>query len=569
MSKELTGYPSIDKPWLKYYSKESIHASLPECTMYEYIRDRNKDNGNRVAMNYYGSNITYAKMFEKIDYMASALETAGIQVGEAVTVCMLNAPETVCLLFALNKIGAVANMVYGVDPPEELQKHLLDANSRFVFTLDMFQEKFISIADNAKLKKIIVTNITESMSFFTKVGARLLKGMKPLPLPEDSRFCNWERFFKNTSGKSRTCHNGEAPAVITYTGGTTGGSKGVILSSIATYCMAWHLVQREPDLSRDNTWLQALPLFIAYGVSCSLLIPLALGLTQIIRIPMQESISEMYKKFKPNVVMHGPAYWEQFADDNNSFDLSEFIFPTTGGDILRLPVEEKINHYLQSHGCPHPLINGYGMTEAGAGVTFSFPAAHRLGSVGVPLVKNIIAAFDPDSDKELSYGEEGEICVCSPSLMKAYINNPEETARIIRYHEDGNRWLHTGDLGYVDKDGFVFISGRLKRFFAYADNGVHKKIFSLDIEKVLLQHPAVENCAVVPIPNPKTIEAPVAYIILKPHAPANSEKDVKDYSAKHLSGGYKPIIYHFVDKFPLTKIGKVDYRALEIEAGKG
>ena len=566
--KALTGYPSIDKPWLKYYSEEAINAQLPDCTMYEYILDRNRDNMGRVAMNYYGTNITYGEMFRQIDRMAGALEASGVQVGEVVTVCMVNAPETAFLLFALNKIGAVANMVYGADTPEELQTHLLDANSTLVFTLDMFQEKFAAIADSAKLEKVVVTNITESMSPPTRMGARLLKGMKPLPLPKDTHFCGWKQFFENAPETSRTCHDGDAPAVITYTGGTTGGSKGVILSNVATFCMAWHLVQREPDLSRNNTWLQALPLFIAYGVTCSLLIPLALGLTQIIRIPMQESISEMFKKFKPNLVIHGPAYWERFADDNNSFDLSNFIFPTTGGDILRLPVEEKINSYLRSHGCPHSLINGYGMTEAGAGVAFSFPAAHRIGSVGVPLVKNIIAAFDTDSNTELPYRTEGEICVCSPSLMKGYVNAPEETELVLRQHIDGKLWLHTGDLGYVDEDGFVFISGRLKRFFAYADNGIHKKVFSLDIEKVLLRHPAVENCAVVPIPDQKTLEAPVAYVILKNNVSSDSQAEVQAYGAEHLSGGYRPVKYYFVDKFPLTKIGKVDYRALEKKAAK-
>ena len=187
----MTGYPSIDKPWLKYYSEEAKNAQLPECTMYEYILDRNRDNMDRVAMNYYGTNITYGEMFRQIDRMAGALEASGVQVGEVVTVCMVNAPETAFLLFALNKIGAVANMVYGADTPEELQKHLLDANSTLVFTLDMFQEKFAAIADSAKLKKIVVTNITESMSPLTRMGARVLKGMKPLPLPKDARFCGW------------------------------------------------------------------------------------------------------------------------------------------------------------------------------------------------------------------------------------------------------------------------------------------------------------------------------------------------------------------------------------------
>ena len=294
-----------------------------------------------------------------------------------------------------------------------------------------------------------------------------------------------------------------------------------------------------------------------------MLTPLAFGLMQIIRIPMQESISEIFKKFKPNIVVHGPAYWEKFADDNKAFDLSDFIFPATGGDVLRLSVEEKINCYLRSHGCKHHILNSYGMTETGAGVTTNYPAVRREGSVGIPFFKSVVAAFDIETATELPYGQEGEICVCAPSLMMGYVNAPEETAAILRRHDDGKIWLHTGDLGYVDEDGFVFICGRVKRFFAYADNGIHKKIFSMDIEKILLRHPAVENCAVVSIPDKKHLEAPVAYIILKTDAAAESKKELQAYGAKQLSGGYRPVRYYFVDKFPLTKIGKVDYRTLE------
>lgn len=335
--KKLTGCPSIDKPWLKYYSEEAINAPLPECTMFEYIYNQNQDNLNRVAMNYYGSNTTYGQMFEQISRMAGTLEAEGVKEGDVVTVCMINAPETVCLLFALNKIGAVANMVYGASTPEELKKYITDVKSSLVFTIDMFQEKFVQIADEANIKKIVVTNLTQSMSFANRTGARLLKGMKPLPLPKDKRFCSWKQFFKNAGESTRTCYDPNATAVITYTGGTTGGSKGAILSSKAVNAVAQQYIMSEPNLRRSSTWMQVLPLFIAYGITSSMVIALAVGMTQIIRIPMTESIADFCKKFKPNHVLYGPAYWEKFADDNEDLDLSNFIAPTSGGDALSPP----------------------------------------------------------------------------------------------------------------------------------------------------------------------------------------------------------------------------------------
>ena len=327
----------------------------------------------------------------------------------------------------------------------------------------------------------------------------------------------------------------------------------------------------ERNLHRESTWMQVLPLFIAYGVTSSMMIALAAGMTQIIRISMVESIAEFCKKFKPNHVLYGPVYWEKFADDNEDLNLSNFIAPTSGGDVLRPAVEEKINKYLQSHGCSCPIMNGYGMTEVGAGVFVNFPHAYKIGSVGIPFAKNIIAAFDANTGKELQYGIEGEICIQAPSMMLGYVNNQDETANVIRRHEDGKLWVHSGDLGYIDKDGFVFISGRLKRYFLYVANGIHKKIFSLDIEKVLLQHPKIDNCVVVPIPDRNTFQVPVAYVILKKgyNTMNGIEAEVRAYAIQHLADGYRPVKYVFVDKFPLTKVGKIDYRTLEEKEQKG
>lgn len=567
---ETTGYPSKDKPWLKYYSKEAIEADLPECTMYEYILKQNHDNLDRVAMNYYGANTTYGKMFQRIDSMAGSLQAAGIGIGETVTVCMVNGPYTVCLLFALNKIGAVANMVYGADTPEELLTHLIDAHSTTVFTLDMFLDKFVAIADKANLKRIIVTNITMEMAPLTRLAAQLFKGMKPKALPKDVLYCEWKKFFKQEKLDSRTCHDGSKPAVITYSGGTTGGSKGVILSSKAVISVAHQYSMSEKSLRRESKWMQVLPLFIAYGITSSMFVALTVGMTQIVRIPMTESIADFCKKFKPNHILYGPIYWEAFADQNESIDLSGFIAPTSGGDAMRPAVEKKINDYLLSHGCSCALMNGYGMTEVGAGVSINFPHAYKFGSVGIPFAKNVVMAIDVETEEELPYGQAGELCINAPSAMIGYLNNDKETQNIIRLHKDGKCWVHSGDLGYVDQDGFIFINGRLKRYFIHVENGVQKKIFSLDIEKVLLQHPYVENCAVVPLSDSKTVQVPVAYIVLKKDYRENNNINelLTDYCQEHLSAIYRPAKYFFVDHFPLTKIGKVDYLTLEKEVAK-
>jgi len=563
--KELTGYPSIDKPWLKYYSEEAITTPLPELTMYEYIFSINQNNLNRIALNYYGTNISYGKMFKQIALIAGGLERAGVKAGDVVTVAMINSLETIMLMFALNKIGAVANMVYGSSTAEELKKYIEDAKSTMVFTLEMFQDKFAEIADKAHINTVVVTNITRSMSPANRFGARYIKGLKPKSLHNDSRFVDWDDFFSKSKESKITFHGANAPAVIVYTGGTTGGSKGAVLSNRAIISIPFQYLLQTPDLKRESTWIQVLPLFIAYGVTCSMMIPLAVGMTLIVRIPMSDSIAQLCKKFKPNHIMYGPAYWEALADDKLNLKLSYLIAPTTGGDILKSTTETKINQYLSKCGCQYPILNGYGMTEVGAAVSVNVKYAHKFGSVGIPFAKSLISAFDTETGKELKYGEKGEICIYTPSTMIEYINNISETQNIIRKHDDGNLWVHSGDLGYVTEDGFIFIIGRLKRYFLYIANGMQKKIFSLDIEKTLLNHNKIDNCAVVPITDDITFQKPVAYIILKKEYISDQgvKDELKAYCEKNLSDGYKPARFTFVEKFPLTKVGKIDYLALE------
>lgn len=242
-----TGYPSIDKPWLKYYSQEIIDAPLPEYTIYEHIFNNNQDNLNRIALVYYRTKISYRQMFQEISYIAGTLEDNGVKEGDIVTVCMINSPETIYLIFALSKIGAVANMVYGSSTCEELKKYVLDVNSKIMFTIDLFQDKFAQIVDETELENVVVAGSTDSMSLTNQIGARLFKGIKPISLPSDSRFPTWKKFFQNKKESKKTSHDADAPAVITYTGGTTEGSKGAVLCNKAIVAVAQQYIIGERE----------------------------------------------------------------------------------------------------------------------------------------------------------------------------------------------------------------------------------------------------------------------------------------------------------------------------------
>lgn len=561
---KLTGYPSIDKPWLKYYSEEAIRAELPEDTLYENLWKCNQDNLHSIAMEYYGNRISYATLFENIDKVAGALAASGIRCGDTVTVCSLNSPETVYLLYGINKIGAIANMVSGLSDTKDLIRYIKDTNSKLLVTIDNFLDKIIAIQEHTSLEKIVVMNVTDSMGKMTRIAAQYLKGMKPKVLPDDCRFIKWKNFIaKGTSVD--TFRDAESVAVITYTGGTTGGSKGVMLSSKAIISTAYQYILCDAGLDRGQTWLQFFPLFIAYGIGPSLHLPLMAGLTLIVRIPMADRLSDILKKYKPNHILSGPAMWTQLAEDNLNIDLSFLIEPTSGGDKLPVHLEEKVNAYLKRQGAKGFLMNGYGLSEVSAGVATNFKNVHCLGSVGVPFCKNSIAAFDLETGEELRYGEEGEICILTPSLMNGYISGEDETVYI---HQDGCKWLHSGDLGYISADGFVFITGRIKRYFLYIANGEQKKVFAADIEKVLLTHPLIENCAIIPIAHKTKNQVSKAYIKLKDRNAdiADAEHTLRKFCCENLAECFRPEAYEFVSSYPLTKIGKIDYRMLEHQA---
>lgn len=568
VEKKMTGFPSIDRPWLQYYSEEAISATLPEVSIYEYVKQENINNLDSIALIYYGNRISYKHFLDRIDGVAKALTKLGVKQGDIVTICSLNTPECIYMLYALNKLGAVANMIYSIETAENIRDRIKEVQSTILLTLDIFQQKLLQILDETDIKTVIVSNLTQSMSVSSKLGARYIKKMKPLKLPSDKRFISWEMFWKGREAVSESdvivCNDENLPAVIVYSGGTTGGAKGVVLSSRNINAGAWYYIQCEANLRRGQTWLQVIPPFIAYGVVSSLHLPLAAGLTLIVRIVGTDTVSQICK-LKPNHILHGPAFWESFADENIDIDLSFLINPTSGGDALPQAVEDKINNYLREHNCKYPLMNGYGMSEMGAAIAVNFENIHRIGSVGIPFVKVIISAFDSETEEEMQYGQEGEICIQGPSMMVNYYNKKKETKEIIRTHKDGSVWLHSGDLGYVSEDGFVYISGRLKRFIHIKYNNMHEKVFSMEIEKVLIKHTHVDKCVVVPVADKEHIQLPFAYIILKNGVEPTKEmeQDIRLFCQEHLKEFCRPVQYKFVETFPLTKISKVNYRELE------
>lgn len=564
----LTGYPSIDKPWLKYYSQEAIEAKLPECSLYEYLYENNKDYKDEYALNYFGRKITYGELFEQIDLTARAFLAQGVKPGDICTIVTLSCVTSVLCFYALNKIGAVSNFVKVLTSEEELAKYFEEAESEVIITLDLFGEKVIKAAHNGKCRKIISYSLTEWMPLKIKIGFQIkMKGFGKWYL-QDKRIIKWKEFLNSGQSIMKECTFSKNPrklCLLAHTGGTTGFSKSVLISDFSANAIAYQYYLCM-ELKRKSIYLNILPPFFVYGLVVCLHMPLSLGLctTIIPKFDIKEW-KEYLTKYKPNYILGVPPYFAAILKENKmtDMDLSFVKAWGVGGDGMNEILEKNINAYLLEHKSNAKILKGYGMTEVCGTAVVEQINCYKTGSVGVPLVKNNIQIYDNEKKMELKYGEIGEICLQCPSLMLGYKNNENEMKRLIVKHLDGGYWVHTGDLGYIDKDGFLFINGRMKRFIMVIKDGAPCKVYSAQIEKIIQQIDCVENVCVVGTKY-KDMKVPKAFIVVKKgHLIEHIKEKARVMCQEKLPDYMCPYFYEFIDELPLTVAGKVDYKALE------
>lgn len=566
---KLTGYPSIDKPWLKYYSEEAINAPLPECTIYEYLMENNRDFPDDIAILYLGRKIKYGELFRQIDRTAAAFSALGVKLGEIVTVALPSIPEALYVVYALNKIGAVSNMIHPLAGEKEILHYLNEVQSEVAI---LFEGTYNIIKDSigqTMVKHALVVSAGESLPF----GVKQLYFLKTprARLPKPSVFQCWKDFLDagaNTAAPS-VQKDPHAMALISHTGGTTGEPKGVMCSDYNINSLIYQSFCCFKHEERQHVALVVLPPFVNYSLVQSMLEMLYLGYT-VILLPKYEPdrIWDYFRKYRPNVVLSIPAYWEKLLNEKGSkgADLSCFEQIYYGGEAMSEETESAIDEVLKRHGSKLELLKGLGSTELMAVASQTYPWCNDVGSVGVPLVKMNCKIVQPETCEEVSYHEQGEICFSGPTLMMGYYKNPEETSALVKVHEDNQRWLHTGDLGYMDKDGVIFVTGRIKRIIMTKGKDQQvTKLFPDRIEKVINSHPAVDLCCVVGMPDETRIYYAKAVIELNSGYNPNDKlkAEIRDYCKNKLPEYQIPDVIEFTDVLPRTERGKIDYRALE------
>lgn len=566
---EQTGYPSIDKPWLKYYSEEAIKGVLPECSIYEYMYENNKKYPCDIAINYLGRRISYGKMFKFIDKTASAFVSLGVKKGDIVTIALPSIPEALYCVYALNKIGAVANMIHPLAGQQETLNYLDEVGSKVIVIFDGTYKILGDKINKTDVECAIVVSAGESL----KVGIKQIYNIKNHTQIYGNVYHTWKWFIKNREyddmiSINKDCHE---MAIISHTGGTTGDPKGVMLSDYNINSVIWQISQRL-SYGRQEKNFVVLPPFVNYSLVNGMLAPIAFGFTAILVPNYQpERFMEYIKKYQPNHLMASiPAYYEpllKINDINEKVDLTCLSHIYYGGDKMLPNIEIELNTFLLDNGAKHPLAKGLGSTEMVSSAIVTFDDINTIESVGIPLVKISCKIVDEDNT-EMKFGIEGEICMTGPSLMLGYYKNQYATDEVIKVHKDGVRWLHTGDIGYIDEDGKVYITGRIKRIIMTRgkDNNP-TKLFPDRIEKVICKNGKVEICCIIGIPHEERINYPKAYIVLKEGIKSSSEltKEILLICRNNLPDYMIPEEIEYRESLPRTDRGKIDYRALENE----
>ena len=546
-----------------------MHLDYFEGSMFEAVEQIAKKYPNYVAFDFMGKPTTYKELVQQIETCAKALKTIGIRQGDKVTIAMPNCPQAVYLFYAVNLVGGIANMIHPLSAEKEIEFYLNESGSVTAITLDQFYHKFEAVRKNTQVVNIIIASIKDALAQPIKAGYMLTSGRKIEKIPADAPVIRWNDFLK----LSKCCfydykvrRTGEDPAVILYSGGTTGTTKGIVLTNKNFNALGQQVVAANPMFRPGDKMLAAMPIFHGFGLGVCIHTMLVNG-GRCILVPRftPKSYAKDLVKHRCNFIAGVPTLYEALLrlPDMEGKDLSCLKGVFSGGDSLSVELKKKFDKFLYDHKASIQVREGYGTTETVTACCLTPSHMHKEGSIGLPFPDTYIKIVTPGTDHELPYGQEGEILLAGPTVMKEYMHHPEETAQTLQKHADGLTWVYTGDLGTMDEQGFVYFKGRAKRMIVTSGYNV----YPAQIENILDAHEYVQMSCVIGVPDSYKMQKVKAFVKLAAGVEANdaTKQAILDHCRKHVAKYAMPYDIEFKAEMPKTLVGKVAYRVLEEE----
>ena len=562
---------SASAPWVKYYGATPAHLDYPRKTMYQLVCDTAKQYPNNIAYSFMGKETTYRTFTGRIDAAAKGLTAMGLKRGDRITICMANTPQALDCFYACNRIGVIPNMIHPLSAAKEIAFYLNFSKSKAILTLDQFYYKVASILpelDNPCT--ILIAKVQDELPFPLKTLYPISKNaraVKKLPASGYTLWTDMVRKGSNTalpedSGKWDDC------GAILYSGGTTGTTKGIQLSNLNFNALGMQTIAASGFGSvAGMKMLSIMPVFHGFGLGIGIHTALIGGATCIL-VPQfsVDTYADILIKQKPNLIPGVPTLFEALlrAKKLEGQDLSFLKGIFSGGDSLSPELKKKVDQFLREHNCAEQIREGYGTTECVTASCLTPKDYARSNSIGVPFPDTYYKIVKPGTTEEVPANTEGEICLSGPTVMLGYMDNPTETANTLRSHGDGRIWLHTGDLGHMDEDGFIYFRQRLKRMIITSGYNVYPS----QLENIIDGHEKVLLSCVIGVKDPYRVQRVKAYVVPMPGIEPTEalKQEILDYCSSRIAKYAMPREVEFRTELPKTLVGKVAYRVLEEEA---
>ena len=560
----------VRAPWLNNYGDVPKTLEYFDGTMWEMVEKAAQTRPDHVAYDFMGRSTTYSKFRENVHACAKALRAAGVKPDDRVTICMPNCPQAVVMFYAVNLMGAVSNMVHPLSSENEIKFYLNVSKSVCALTLDQFYPKFEEIRKGVPtLRTLVIAAVKDELKPLLKLGYSLTEGRKLPKLPKSGEFILWKDFIR--AGKAYTgeyvCHKDKnEPATILYSGGTTGTTKGILLSNLNLNALSQQVISANPIYEKDDKILSVMPIFHGFGLGVSIHTFLS-NCGRCVLVPRftPKTYAHDILKTRCNFIAGVPTLYEALLrqPEMKDADLSCLKGVFSGGDTLTPELKKRFDKFLKDHGANITVREGYGTTECVTASCLTPLHLYKEGSIGQPFADTYYKIVEVGTNIEVPYGEEGEICISGPTVMLGYLDNPEETANTLRLHGDGRTWLHTGDLGIMDEDGFVYFRQRIKRMIITSGYNVYPS----QLENILEGNEAVQMACVIGVPDPYKMQKIKAFVMLREgYQPTEETKqNILAYCKKNIAKYAMPYDIEFRDSLPTTLVGKVAYRVLEEE----